>query len=310
MSTTHVAHEHSTLRDATPGDTTVIEALWQASQDVDDRAFRPRDGWWSLTQWAQHLHLLVDDTKPIGVMALAIASDRAAEVRLALAPDARTPRAARTLLLGAIAWVQAHHLPRIRLVTPAAARWATDVAIPMGFRSERSFQIMLRSPSAPPLATSLPSNLHIRPMHAGEAPAVLNALNHAWADTWNFQPLTLDVLLADLDNQPEGLLVAVDSRDDSPIAGTVHAMFEPQSANPDGAPFAWISNLTTGPAWRGRGLGRALLAAGIKRLQAQGARSIALGVDTGNPAPLALYESAGFVTSDRLIFWRYTLAEH
>ena len=38
---------------------------------------------------------------------------------------------------------------------------------------------------------------------------------------------------------------------------------EQTEQNPDGAPRAWISNLTVDPSQRGRGLGRAMLLAGI-----------------------------------------------
>jgi mycothiol synthase len=152
------------------------------------------------------------------------------------------------------------------------------------------------------------AGVRIRRMHAGEEQAVLAALNRAWAGTWNFHPLALEVLMADLEGQGAGFLVAVDTSDDAHIVGTVHAIFDPTHQNSDGQPYAWISNLTTDPAWRGRGLGRALLAAGLDYLRQRGARSVALGVDGGNPVPLKLYATAGFRTISTLEIWEGMVA--
>jgi mycothiol synthase len=48
------------------------------------------------------------------------------------------------------------------------------------------------------------------------------------------------------------------------------------------------------PSWRGRGLGRALLRWGIRRLQGRGVPTIALAVSAANAHALALYEAHGF----------------
>lgn len=47
---------------------------------------------------------------------------------------------------------------------------------------------------------------------------------------------------------------------------------------------------------RGAGLGRALVDAALERARARGCRRIQLDVNEANPAAVALYESAGFVT--------------
>ena len=80
-------------------------------------------------------------------------------------------------------------------------------------------------------------------------------------------------------------------------------MFDPTDQNPDGAPRAWISNLTVDASQRGRGLGRAMLLAGLHSLRARGATSVTLGVDAGDPAPLRLYQSVGFETVSSMGVW-------
>ena len=78
--------------------------------------------------------------------------------------------------------------------------------------------------------------------------------------------------------------------------------------NPDGAPRAWISNLTADQDVRGRGIARSMLAAGIAFLRARGATSITLGVDANNPAPFTLYKSVGFEISSSLDVWDKALS--
>src|SRR5437764_9155774 len=99
------------------------------------------------------------------------------------------------------------------------------------------------------------------------------------------------MLAGDLEGQREGMLLDVDTADDSRILATCHAVFDASDQNPDGDPHAWISNLTVDAEQRGRGLGRTMLQAGIAYLRGRGAGSITLGVDAGDPAPLTLYES-------------------
>jgi ribosomal protein S18 acetylase RimI-like enzyme len=282
-----------------------LDRIWAASQDADDRGFRPRGGWWRLSAWASQALLLHADGAPIGGVALNQAPDGAIEARLALLPERRTPEAARRLVAAALHAAAVHDAPRLRLALPARASWARDAASAAGLTIARATIIMLRPAILGPLPAAPVAGLRIRPIVEGEEGRVLHALNHAWAGTWNFRPLTRRALERDLAGQREGFLLAVD--DAGRIAGTVHAQLDLGTQNPDGAPYAWVSNLTTTPEWRGRGLGRALLNAGIESLRSRGAGSVALGVDSGAAAPVALYRSAGFAEVDGLELWETAL---
>jgi ribosomal protein S18 acetylase RimI-like enzyme len=283
-----------------------LDQIWTRSQDADDRAFRPRGGWWSLSAWAAKGTLLLADGGPIGGLGVNRAPDSAREARLALLPERRTPEAARRLVRAALADVSAGGSPVLRLTLPAAATWARDAADAAGLIVARATLVMLRSTAVGPLLTADVPGIVIRPLAQGEEGRLLHALNHAWARTWNFRRLTRRALERDLAGQREGFLVATDEA--GRIAGTVHAQFDQAGQNPDGGTYAWISNLTTAPEWRGRGLGRALLSAGVTALHQRGAQSVALGVDSGAVAPLALYRSAGFAEVDRLELWETPIA--
>ncbi|ACX88143.1 GNAT family N-acetyltransferase [Pectobacterium parmentieri] len=57
---------------------------------------------------------------------------------------------------------------------------------------------------------------------------------------------------------------------------------------------AWVSDFSLLPAWRGRGFGKASLAAMDVAVAALGIREVGLRVATHNPVAKALYEKQGF----------------
>ena len=59
-------------------------------------------------------------------------------------------------------------------------------------------------------------------------------------------------------------------------------------------PYGEVKLIGVLPAWRGRGLGRALLRWGVRHLQDRGVPTIALAVSAGNEHALRLYEAHGF----------------
>jgi mycothiol synthase len=227
----------------------------------------------------------------------------AAEVRLGLLPAQRRPELPERLIHMAVELAQEAGAPRLRLYAPEAATWAIAAARVWGFHPLRAQHLMLRSSMTPPLLASPAPGLRIRALCRGEDAALLATLNRAWAGTWNFRPITATALAHDLHGQRAGMLVAVVVVDESHIIGTAHALFDPTHHNPDGGPYAWISNLTTDPERRGRGLGRALLGAGLTHLYERGARSVALSVDGSNTAALQLYRSAGFTPISTVTIW-------
>jgi mycothiol synthase len=65
----------------------------------------------------------------------------------------------------------------------------------------------------------------------------------------------------------------------------------------------WVSIVGVQREWRGRGLGRALLARGLQKLQEVGFETASLNVDAENSAAINLYRSLGMdVLRTRLHF--------
>jgi hypothetical protein len=74
----HIASSESVNRAA-------VQAVWSASQDRDEPAGRPRDGWWSIPDWATTSRILMHEDKVIGFAAIEYQPGAgAAETRLGL----------------------------------------------------------------------------------------------------------------------------------------------------------------------------------------------------------------------------------
>jgi mycothiol synthase len=290
------------LRAAHPSEADAVQAIWESSFNADDPGGWARGGW-SVAAWATHTSVLVLDGRLVGVAAVRaeIAPDGAMPGRVALHVAVRQPALAERLVHGVLGVVRETRAERARLFVPSEAAWTQDAARQAGFVPVRTIAHMMLAADAPTPDAAPPPDVRLRAIRPDEDAAVLAALNVAWTGTWNFVPITLNMLQQDLNGQREGMLLAVDAADR--IVATCHAVFDPSERNPDGNPRAWISNLTVAPAYRGQGISRAMLAAGIAHLRSRGATSVTLGVDADNPAPFRLYLSVGFQIASKLEAW-------
>lgn len=95
-----------------------------------------------------------------------------------------------------------------------------------------------------------------------------------------------------LEHDPDGCFVATE--DDRPVGMVTTTCF---------GESAWIGNLIVEPAFRSRGIGRALMEHGLDRLRVLGSTTVRL---EGDPAGIPLYRKLGFI--DEFESCRSTLA--
>jgi GNAT superfamily N-acetyltransferase len=148
-----------------------------------------------------------------------------------------------------------------------------------------------------PLARTDPA-VTFRPADPADAPAVAAYHRRCWLST--FAPL-LDQSVA-IATDPTRLLARWEQRLDpgSPMT-TVVADLDGQPIGHTAVQGNELVNLFVDPDhWR-RGLGRALLAEGEALLAAAGHREVELHTIVGNEPALALYRSAGWTVTDRLV---------
>jgi ribosomal protein S18 acetylase RimI-like enzyme len=149
----------------------------------------------------------------------------------------------------------------------------------------------------------LPEGLRIEPFSSDLAQAFHAALEHAFADHWNHHPQSFEDWwqrqLAKPDHDPS--LWFLIREGDEVVAATRN--------DPERSGGGWIGALGVRPAWRGRGLAKALLLRSFREFHRRGQRRVGLGVDSENATGATkLYESVGMVVDTEQVVWEKLLA--
>lgn len=167
----------------------------------------------------------------------------------------------------------------------------------LGFGVERYHFNMQRDLHEPIPEPALPDGFTLRPV-AGlhEVGAWVDCFNLSFIDHYNFHPQTVEDLThwhnTD-DYRPELDLVAV--AEDGTFAAFNYCSISPSVNAAQQRSEGWIDALGTRRGYRKRGLGRAMLLAGMHALKQAGMDDAKLGVDAQNPSgALRLYEAVGF----------------
>jgi mycothiol synthase len=187
---------------------------------------------------------------------------------------------------------------RFRIVAHASEPERVAMIERSGFAVDRYFQRMARPLDAPIAAPQLPERFRLA--EGPHDPADWAALfNESFVDHWNHEPWTAAKVQhwqgepsyrADLD------LVAV--APDGTLAAFCWGGLDSAANTTSGRNEGRIGLLGTRRGYRGIGLGRSILLAGLRALAAAGAESAWLSVDADSPTGATrLYESAGFRTT-------------
>ena len=173
-----------------------------------------------------------------------------------------------------------------------------------GFETVASYWGMRWEAAAVP-QPGLPQGYTHRPFTLGRDEEPLTELqNAAFGDTWGFCPNTVDEIAARVRmsrSDPEGILLILDS--DIPAA----YCWTTRSENRFGS-IGWISMVGVRPEYRGEGIGRAALAAGMTFLRGKGVEGIELEVDSLNVPARKLYDKLGFRKTSETIWFERRLA--
>ncbi|HET9224871.1 MAG TPA: GNAT family N-acetyltransferase [Roseiflexaceae bacterium] len=166
------------------------------------------------------------------------------------------------------------------------------------FVVDRYFQRMARPLDTTVAAPQLPDGFRL--VAGPHDPAAWAELfNESFVDHWNHEPWTADKVQlwqSEPHYRPDIDLVAV--APDSTLAAFCWGGLDPEINASSGLQEGHIGLLGSRRGYRGIGLGRAMLFAGLRALAAAGARSASLSVDADSPTGATrLYESAGFRTT-------------
>lgn len=166
-------------------------------------------------------------------------------------------------------------------------------------------KVLLRRDGRAPLPqTALPPGFTIRPLAgAGEVDAYVELHQAVFGSknmtaAWRARTLARPEYLPDLD------LVAV--APDGRLAAFCICWLNP---GPAGAATGQVEPLGVHADFRRLGLGRAILAAGLRRLGEHGAASVAVETDNYRDAAFALYTGVGFEVVEDVLVWRKEYGE-
>lgn len=190
--------------------------------------------------------------------------------------------------------------------TADANAGAAALASRFGYEPARWFADMERSLLQPlPRIPALPDGIEVRPASADDARRIWDADLDAFRDHWggwDASEASFRRWVESPEFQPEIAVVAWDGRE---IAGAVLNAIYPDENAELGVSRGWLDSVFTRRPWRRRGLARALIVRSLHLLRDRGMEAAALGVDADNPSgAFTLYESSGFVATERFTAWR------
>ena len=173
---------------------------------------------------------------------------------------------------------------------PEASRVRRSLLVKEGFRHVRTYWNMHWEPSElsqPGLVTGM----NFRPLNLGQDEGDLAKLqNAAFGSNWGFCPNTQEEIEARVrfsTMDPEDIILL--ESNGRAVGYNWTSLSETESG-----PVGRIEMTGVHPGMRGRGLGKAVVTAGLEHLRSKGAVRVELEVDSANPAATRLYEGLGF----------------
>jgi mycothiol synthase len=280
------------IRPATPDDALAVAELMVAFdrahlEDPDLVAADDVVGWWSRCDPARDVLLAHEGGGALAAHGMVRTAPEWIELDAFVHPERKG------LGLGAfmLDWAEREARARGRSLVRTSALTADAAARPLiedrGFEPVRHFYRMLVDLDAPPPEPVWPEGFSASTFAPGEEEVLHGVTDQAFADHWGNVPRSLDEWQR-----------TVFGRDwwDPTLVYLVRAGDEVVAAEINGFRFGvgWVDTLGVLEAWRGRGLGRALLLLAFREFYRRGQRRIGLAVDAGNETGAThLYESVG-----------------
>jgi len=138
----------------------------------------------------------------------------------------------------------------------------------------------------------LPKGYSVRSFQTGDTPLLTQVQNDAFTGNWGFCPNTeeqIEYRTQMPNTSKDGILFLIEG---NIPAGYCWAMMVPAENGVRGV----IGMIAVVPDYRGKGVSRHILQAGMKHLRSIGLAEIGLDVDGNNAPAVGLYESTGFKT--------------
>ncbi|MCI0903856.1 MAG: GNAT family N-acetyltransferase, partial [Chloroflexi bacterium] len=161
----------------------------------------------------------------------------------------------------------------------------------VGFYRVRTYLDMLWNQDELP-EVELPQGYSVRPFRNGDTPLLTRIQNDAFTGSWGFCPNTeqqIEYRTHMPNTSQAGILFLFDG--ESP-AGYCWTVMAPAGNGVRGM----VGMIGVAPNYRGKGVSRYILQAGMKHLRSVGLAEIGLEVDGDNSPAVRLYKTTGFKT--------------
>lgn len=196
----------------------------------------------------------------------------------------------RELLRKAISYAEELQVDVLHVEISSQSEAAPRMLVSEGFHLTKAYWQMRWAGEVSPTPL-LADNFSVRPFRLGQDEEALTLLqNQAFGENWGFSPNTVDQISARvrLDRvTPEGILFITDNGKPAAYNWTMISAGDTKATG-------FISMTGVHPVYRGKGLGRAIVAAGMQYLKSRGVDSIELEVDSDNVPARELYLTLGF----------------
>ena len=133
-----------------------------------------------------------------------------------------------------------------------------------------------------------------RQLLPGEEPELTDIQNRAFADHWGYQPNTPETIRYDIGLSHRSSEDIIVTCEENSIQGYCWTEIIDTGTGSDEEKHGIIYMIGTDPEYRGKGLGKKVLLAGLSYLKSKGIKTVSLSVDSENRVAYELYRSMGF----------------
>jgi mycothiol synthase len=228
-------------------------------------------------------------------------------VGVEVVPEERGQGVEEELMRRALAFLKSRGIREAHYWFHPQIPWRLKLANDLGFAYLRRFYRLRREMSSQVPDVAFPSGIDVDRRPGQEAPDEyvrewVSTFNRAFVDHFNSAPADPQNFINYRDVPDEVFSYALAKRGGEPVGVCM-----PEIEFGTGGRTGWIDILGVVPEARKAGLGRALLADGLRWIAERGAVEALLGVDAQNEKALGLYRSVGFEPLTETQTWNKAL---
>ncbi len=213
-----------------------------------------------------------------------------------LRPEHRRKGLGKRLLRQAAARAKELGAEFLHVIIGEGNKTAVTVLTRLGFEKVREYREMTLDLKKADGKELMRASHECRPLGEGEEEMLVEIQRRSFADHWGYNPdtpETMDYNIGLSHRSPRDIVLSCKEDD---ITGYCWTEVAPGGQGR-------IFMIGSDPDYRGRGIGRKLLLAGLANLKNKGVDEVGLTVDSENQAAISLYQSVGFVPRESYLWY-------